>query len=492
MATAMSAPPLDDSLNFTTNLDNPHQHNLHNTSKMAADDDDQYTVERPRAVASSIDRNGSSSSSTSDTTLPPPPLTKKVSRLGLAKNKGKLAVTTPSQEDLHSRWAEFQDPSSVINSNSFKSEQHKHLSPLSADTNNSTIDNGQGEASMAPAYVEPAPRPLFYTTIIRDFAFPTHHYLHNGSPSHMPEEDELPPGYGLSATAPSFTPGRNGDAPGPYRHSNSHRRLSDSAETSTYNSGLGDGGHWVPGIWGGDGAMYEDMQPLPSTSFREEDVGWNNTTTPQTIKKQHRKSRSFADTFSYERGRRRGESNASKRGSYHQGNENGGHSDPAGREALRASRGMEPSETGDLEDDMYSLSLSQQTRPRRDSHVAATQTLPSRAFHEAQLPHLQSRMVDSDLPLDLEDFQHSSPQRESLGPEDEELYNGPSLALYDFEPENDNELRIREREIIMVSYRHGLGWLVAENENGEKGLVPEEYVRLLSEMEEWEGVVVEE
>ncbi|KAK0280497.1 HOG (high osmolarity glycerol) pathway protein [Friedmanniomyces endolithicus] len=73
--------------------------------------------------------------------------------------------------------------------------------------------------------------------------------------------------------------------------------------------------------------------------------------------------------------------------------------------------------------------------------------------------------------------------RESLGPEDEELYAGRSLALYPFEPENSNELRLREGQVIMVSYRHGQGWLVAEDpESGEQGLVPEEYVRLLSEL----------
>ncbi|KAF2859013.1 hypothetical protein K470DRAFT_203213, partial [Piedraia hortae CBS 480.64] len=55
-----------------------------------------------------------------------------------------------------------------------------------------------------------------------------------------------------------------------------------------------------------------------------------------------------------------------------------------------------------------------------------------------------------------------------------------SLALYAFEPENPNELRLTEGQIILVSYRHGQGWLVAEDpKTGEQGLVPEAYVRLL-------------
>lgn len=307
------------------------------------------------------------------------------------------------------------------------------------------------------------PRPLFFDTITRDFAYDPSHYLHHG-----PSDDDDDGG---SGHMPALEPHRS--------HSQA-RRSSDCGESSTVNTGINSGAHWTPGIWGGDGAIYEDMSPLPSTSFRtpsEERSSWN-----RQQNQQHRKSRSYADVYSYERGRRR-ENSASKRGSFHGGgNDGAGYSDPAGREALRASRGMEP--TGeDLLDDMYALSM----RPRRDSHVAQ-QTLPSRSYHEDH--RVATADMDSDLPLDHEDTQEDhSPQRESLGPEDEELFAGPSLALYDFEPENDNELRIREKEIIMVSYRHGQGWLVAQNAAGDAGLVPEAYVRLLSEMEDWEEVV---
>ncbi|KAH0273400.1 hypothetical protein KCU71_g18397, partial [Aureobasidium melanogenum] len=68
----------------------------------------------------------------------------------------------------------------------------------------------------------------------------------------------------------------------------------------------------------------------------------------------------------------------------------------------------------------------------------------------------------------------------------DESFAGPSLALYNFVPENSNELALREGQIIQVGYRHGQGWLVAMDlESGEQGLVPEEYVRLLSEIEGW-------
>jgi len=82
-----------------------------------------------------------------------------------------------------------------------------------------------------------------------------------------------------------------------------------------------------------------------------------------------------------------------------------------------------------------------------------------------------------------------SPTGEEHRPESaslDESFAGPSLALYDFKAENDNELELKEGQVIQVGYRHGQGWLVAMNlETGEQGLVPEEYVRLLRDIEGW-------
>lgn len=66
---------------------------------------------------------------------------------------------------------------------------------------------------------------------------------------------------------------------------------------------------------------------------------------------------------------------------------------------------------------------------------------------------------------------------------DEEMH-GKAVALFDFARENENELPLLEGQIIWVSYRHGQGWLVAEDpKTQESGLVPEEYVRLLRDIE---------
>src|SRR5271163_2874687 len=62
--------------------------------------------------------------------------------------------------------------------------------------------------------------------------------------------------------------------------------------------------------------------------------------------------------------------------------------------------------------------------------------------------------------------------------------HGKAVALFDFTSEHQNELPLKEAQIILVSYRHGQGWLVAQDpKTGESGLVPEEFVRLVRDIE---------
>lgn len=74
--------------------------------------------------------------------------------------------------------------------------------------------------------------------------------------------------------------------------------------------------------------------------------------------------------------------------------------------------------------------------------------------------------------------------------EEDELYgtdeiNRRAVALFDFIPENDNEVALTEGQIIWISYRHGQGWLVAEDPStGRNGLVPEEYVEVYHDYDE--------
>lgn len=73
-----------------------------------------------------------------------------------------------------------------------------------------------------------------------------------------------------------------------------------------------------------------------------------------------------------------------------------------------------------------------------------------------------------------------SPRPQSLLIPDDYIINQKAIALYDFEPENNNELELKEGDIVFINYRHGQGWLVAENlEKTKTGFVPEEFVSLL-------------
>jgi hypothetical protein len=135
---------------------------------------------------------------------------------------------------------------------------------------------------------------------------------------------------------------------------------------------------------------------------------------------------------------------------------------------------------------------------RRDSHFAAI--LPSRSYvsqNGVQDPVDDSDSDLSDLsspPANLEDNSRISRDYQfSIASPDEEMH-GKAVALFDFTRENENELPLTEGQVIWVSYRHGQGWLVAEDpKTRESGLVPEEYVRLLRDIEGgWGGLAAAE
>lgn len=76
-------------------------------------------------------------------------------------------------------------------------------------------------------------------------------------------------------------------------------------------------------------------------------------------------------------------------------------------------------------------------------------------------------------------------KRQSVVLPNDYVVNQWAVAIYDFVPENENELDLKENDIVFISYKHGQGWLVAENEARTKtGLVPEEFVSYLQPEEE--------
>jgi SH3 domain len=125
---------------------------------------------------------------------------------------------------------------------------------------------------------------------------------------------------------------------------------------------------------------------------------------------------------------------------------------------------------------------------RRDSHFAGT-LLPSRSYinstgqHDYQSDSDVSSTESSPGMVNHDESRYSRDYQFTIASPDEEMH-GKAVALFDFHRENENELPLVEGQVIWVSYRHGQGWLVAEDpRTHESGLVPEEYVRLLRDIQ---------
>ena len=126
------------------------------------------------------------------------------------------------------------------------------------------------------------------------------------------------------------------------------------------------------------------------------------------------------------------------------------------------------------------------TAGQRDSHFAGT-ILPSRSYHEGEPQEYSdsdaSSTESSPGMANRDESRYSRDYQFTIASPDEEMH-GKAVALFDFQRENENELPLVEGQVIWVSYRHGQGWLVAEDpKTHESGLVPEEYVRLLRDIQ---------
>ncbi|THX93477.1 hypothetical protein D6D02_10296 [Aureobasidium pullulans] len=326
-------------------------------------------------------------------------------------------------------------------STSNNSSQNNHRASIRRSLMSTRSHNSQRSrptSSVFPIF----PSSLSYA-LVRDFAYPQYHPLHFG-PS--PE----PASRGSDDTS-AFS---------------SSRRLSDPPIGSWDTRG------WGAGPWGGDGgAQFGAGDQLPSTSF-DDDASDDDVTSTGKLAKNHRKSKSAHES----RGR-----STTKRG-------------PRNQVPGLDSQGFFAAGPDDDEEE-------EETEDESSSHNKSTGgTLPAHRYthspeglssrHHARLSALEPPFSDSSDPADapggplhhLHDGHAHRPTSTSL----DESFAGPSLALYNFVPENSNELALREGQIIQVGYRHGQGWLVAMDlESGEQGLVPEEYVRLLSEIEGW-------
>lgn len=215
-------------------------------------------------------------------------------------------------------------------------------------------------------------------------------------------------------------------------------------------------------------ANEDELAALPSTSFGSE-PGLNEELSYYNAK--HKKSKSYTNMADFERGRRRESGRRRSRGDDGGGGLHwyeGQHHHHHHHADHRRSRAYD---TNGRKDSPFSTSTNQNT--------TTTTLVHQRTSIGPPFPSADS---DDPLPLDTEPYYHPTPTT-ATSEEDDELFAGPSLALYAFEPENPNELRLDEGQEIMVSYRHGQGWLVASDPaTGEQGLVPEAYVRLIADM----------
>ncbi|KAJ4364153.1 HOG (high osmolarity glycerol) pathway protein [Neocucurbitaria cava] len=322
----------------------------------------------------------------------------------------------------------------------------------------STFSNTSNTPQQRPSRPQSIAYPIFHSSLpyslVRDFAYDPFHPLFYGPLPEQPSDISTPA-------------------------SEVGRRLSDPPPVP-----------WRSDRGWSAGSNDENGEQLPQTSYdggppysEDEDISSPVVTSHHGAR--HKKHKSNIVNFDQTRGRR-GYPEEHRRGSIV----------PVNNEDTQAFNGTETIDSADGSRSEYITYPPNSSRlgvpegaSRRDSHFAAT--LPPRTYADAEGPPYDS---DDDM-SEPEDYIHddnrfSRDYQFTIASPDEEMH-GKAVALFDFARENDNELPLVEGQVILVSYRHGQGWLVAQDpKTGESGLVPEEYVRLLRDIEGgWNGLM---
>lgn len=308
--------------------------------------------------------------------------------------------------------------------------------------------------------------PTFHSSLpyalVRDFAYPIINPFHYGPPAESITES------GNSTPASDF-----------------QRRLSDPS-TSSWEGAT----QWSAGPWGGDG--FFTNQSLPSMAYGDgppysEDEDLHS---PVVVSSRHKKSKSSYAQFGAQGRSSRNASNDGKEDTSNLSNYDNGRGSAAGTNGddmryLANGAGGEPGpDSPSSARNSLLAPHTYTTSGHRDSHFATT--LPNRSYiPEENQEDIGADSDDdsSELPYHSRDSRYSKDYQFTIASPDEEMH-GKAVALFDFARENENELPLVEGQVIWVSYRHGQGWLVAEDpKTRESGLVPEEYVRLLRDIE---------
>lgn len=280
--------------------------------------------------------------------------------------------------------------------------------------------------------------PIFHSSLpyalVRDFAYPISHPLHYGP---------LPPSAsGLSS--PVSEQRRLSDPPASWDSTRGQW------STQPWGADTGHGHQQLPAMSFGDGPPYSEDEDLHSPVF----------SAPR-----HRKTKSTGSDLNGGASRFSGYTNHPRHRSMVGDNERG-------TLISMNSDGSETYYVNDDDDDDDGPGGDLVTYPPNESRFTYVDSYKDNHGHGRQ---------DE---LDPEGTHRYSREFQfSVGCPDEEMH-GKAVALFDFTREHENELPLAEGQVIFVSYRHGQGWLVAEDpRSGESGLVPEEFVRLVRDIE---------
>ncbi|RAL11286.1 adaptor protein NBP2 [Aspergillus homomorphus CBS 101889] len=285
--------------------------------------------------------------------------------------------------------------------------------------------------------------PIFHSSLsyalVRDFAYPPIHPLHYGP---------LPPRVSVAST-PASEPRRLSDPPAPWDSSRGQWSMSPWSTDHSY------GHQQLPAMSFGDGPPYSEDEDLHSPVF----------STPH-----HRKNKSTGTDLNGRKGRK--SSNRAHHGSVYYEND--------AERGMLVSMNADGSETYYVNDDDHD---DMDDGPGGEYVTyPASESRYSRAGGYGNDPSY-GHDGDFESEDDYGTHRYSRDFQFAVGCPDEEMH-GKAVALFDFTREHENELPLTEGQVIFVSYRHGQGWLVAEDpRTGESGLVPEEFVRLLRDIE---------
>ena len=315
--------------------------------------------------------------------------------------------------------------------------------PSYANKRMSTFSNSRNSnpsQSRPPSHVFPAFHSSLPYTLVRDFAYPVTHPAHYGP---------LPTNSGLSTPASEA------------------RRLSDPAIPSW------DDRQWsaTPPWFSESGPSSNVREQLPAMTFSGDGPPYSEDEdlhSPVVTTSRHKKHKSASGV---ERGRSPGD----------------------------AGRGLFLGSNGDGSETYYVRGVESDAGadgpggelvtypPDQARHLRLDASYPLSGeheyIHESTDPDAEEESIDQLSEASDEHARFSRDYSFTIASPDEEMH-GKAVALFDFESEHQNELPLKEGQIILVSYRHGQGWLVAEDpKTKESGLVPEEFVRLVRDIE---------